>query len=60
MQEVFDDLLPLGAHNYQIKFYTLSVTLWTLWTIRNKISIEKLFLGNSNEAFYKIFTFLQK
>ena len=49
-----------GYRNYQIKLYILSVILWCLWTVRNKMSIEKVFLGSSKEVFYKILICLQK
>jgi hypothetical protein len=34
--------------------------MWVIWTIPNKMAIEKRFLGPSNEAFYKIFALLYK
>jgi len=34
--------------------------MWGIWTIPNKMAIEKRFLGSSNEAFYKIFALLYK
>lgn len=57
VQEVFDHWIPLNSHKYYAKLFVLSIVLWGIWTIRNKMSIEKSFLGSSNEAFYNFFPY---
>jgi hypothetical protein len=36
-------------------FFIVYVIFGVLWNIRNKMCIEKTFLGSSNEVFYKFF-----
>jgi len=51
----------LKDQHYHIKFFMLSVVIWGLCTILNKMCIEKKFLGSSDEVFFfKIFSLLQK
>ena len=55
-----NDWIPLGDKLHHIKLFALSIMLWGLWVIRNKMAIEKKFPHNSKEIFSKTFHFLQK
>lgn len=57
LQEVFDEWIPLGSHNYHVKLFILSIVLWGIWNVRNKMCIEKVFVGSSKEIFLQIVGF---
>ena len=48
----------LQSSNYHVKFFVLSIMLWSLWTTRNKTGVEKRFPRPSNDFFHKIISFL--
>ena len=41
----------LQSSNYHVKFFILSIMLWSLWTTRNKTGVEKRFPRPSNDFF---------
>ena len=43
IQDVFEYWTLLGGKYYHIKLFMFSVMLWGLWTVRNKMGIEKNF-----------------
>lgn len=60
LTEVLENWIPLGAHDYHVKLFMLVITLWGIWTVRNKMAIEKSFPRESRDVFIKIFKFMQK
>ena len=34
--------------------------MWTLWTIRNKMVIERIFLRRASDSMFKLLAFLQQ
>lgn len=41
MTDMMEHWIPIGGQNYHIKLFTLIIVLWGLWTVRNKMAIEK-------------------
>lgn len=60
VSDVMENWIPLGIRNYHIKLFTLIVVLWGIWSVRNKMAIEKKFPKSSNEVLVKIFKFMLK
>lgn len=60
LQDFFDNWLPLNSKQYHVKLFAFSVVLWSIWTTRNKMGIERKFQRSTNEVFHKMFNFLQK
>jgi hypothetical protein len=46
--------LPLGCKNYSLKLFSCAAVLWSLWTTRNKMAIEEVYINKPADIFYKI------
>lgn len=60
LNDFFDNWLVLGSKNYHVKLFMFVIVLWGLWTVRNKMCIEKRFPKSSHEVFDKILQLMQK
>ena len=44
MQELLEGWIPLGCRNYGVKITVLAGVLWTLWNVRDKMTMEGVLL----------------
>ena len=49
-----------GANDYYICLSSFAAVAWTLWKIRNRMAIEKVFPNHLTEAIFKFISCLQK
>jgi len=60
LQDFFDNWIPVGCPKYNTKLFLLAITMWALWTIRNKRVMEGRFMRQPANILFKINSFLQK
>ena len=59
-QDFLDTWIPLGRRVYHTKLFLLTMVAWTLWTTRNKRTIEGKFPRKPADLLFKTNFFLQK
>ena len=59
-QDFLDTWIPLGCRVYHTKLFRLTMVAWTLWTTRNKRTIEGKFPRKPADLLFKTNFFLQK
>ena len=60
MQELLEGWIPLGCRNYGVKITVLAGVLWTLWNVRDKMTIEGVFLSSPSVVIFKFDSFIQR
>jgi len=60
MSDFLEGWLPLGCRNYGQELIIFAGVLWSLWTTRNKMVIEGVFLKNPTDMIFKIDSHLQR
>jgi hypothetical protein len=60
LQDLLDTWIPLNSTGYDLKNFLLTIVLWAMWTTRNKMAIEGVFLGAPADIMLKISSYLQR
>ena len=60
LQDFLEGWMPMGCVLYNPKMLTFVGLLWSLWNVRNKMTIEGVFIKTPAEVIFKFDSFLQK